>query len=159
MVTVHDPRQHLGDRGSHNTPQRIYDYAIRRADEVIVHTEHLVKVMVDEIDIPRDSIHVIPHILLSEDTAPSENRQNGTTAMFFGRFWSYKGLEYLIHAEATTTSRVPDAKIVIVGTGEDFGNYRDMMKHPERFTVHNEYIPTKCGHGCFLKRPCSSCPT
>ena len=60
--------------------------------------------------------------------------------LFFGRIWEYKGLEYLIRAEPLITSKVPQAKIVIAGRGEDFERYRRMMVHPERFIVHNEYV-------------------
>jgi glycosyltransferase involved in cell wall biosynthesis len=35
---------------------------------------------------------------------------------------------------------VPEARFVIAGTGEDFGRYRQMMVHPDRFTVYNEYV-------------------
>jgi glycosyltransferase involved in cell wall biosynthesis len=65
---------------------------------------------------------------------------DGKVALFFGRIWGYKGLEYLIRAEPLITAQVPDAKIVIAGTGEDFDRYRQMMVHPDRFEVHNEYV-------------------
>jgi glycosyltransferase involved in cell wall biosynthesis len=39
------------------------------------------------------------------------------------------------------TAEVPQARIVIAGRGEEFARYRNMMVHPERFTVYNEYIP------------------
>jgi glycosyltransferase involved in cell wall biosynthesis len=30
---------------------------------------------------------------------------------------------------------------VIAGQGEDFARYRQMMVHPDRFTVYNEFVP------------------
>jgi glycosyltransferase involved in cell wall biosynthesis len=34
----------------------------------------------------------------------------------------------------------PDARIVIAGEGEELGRYRQLMTHPERFEVLNEYV-------------------
>jgi glycosyltransferase involved in cell wall biosynthesis len=60
--------------------------------------------------------------------------------LFFGRIWPYKGLEYLIRAEPLITSKVPEAKIVIAGMGEDFERYSRLMVNPDRFEVHNQYV-------------------
>jgi glycosyltransferase involved in cell wall biosynthesis len=38
------------------------------------------------------------------------------------------------------TAQVPNARIVIAGGGEDFKRYRDLMVHPDRFTVYNKYV-------------------
>jgi glycosyltransferase involved in cell wall biosynthesis len=61
--------------------------------------------------------------------------------MFFGRIWPYKGLEHLIRAEPLITARVPDARILIAGRGENLARYQAMMTHPDRFEIDNEYIP------------------
>ena len=140
VITIHDPRHHLGDRRSQKTPQFVYDFGFRRAQEVIVHAQEMAKIVVNEIGIVRDKVHVIPHILLGEESAPTDARQHAVTVLFFGRIWPYKGLEHLIRAEPSITSRVPEARIVIAGAGEDFGRYRAMMANPDRFIVHNEYI-------------------
>ena len=36
---------------------------------------------------------------------------------------------------------MPNARILIAGEGEDFARYRRMMVHPDRFIVHNEFVP------------------
>ena len=58
------------------------------------------------------------------------------TLLFFGRIWKYKGLEYLIKSEPLITSRIPNLKIIIAGTGEDFQRYDtdgDGVISPEEF--------------------------
>ena len=45
-----------------------------------------------------------------------------------------------IQVEPLITARVPDARILIAGQGEDFSRYARMMVHPDRFMVHNEFI-------------------
>ncbi len=140
IVTIHDPRHHIGDRLSHKTPQVIIDFGYRRADQVIVHAEQLKQVVVDRLGIPSGVVHVVPHIALGDDTDQTDVKEEDHLILFFGRIWEYKGLEYLIRAEPLITAQVPDAKIVIAGRGEDFCRYRRMMVHPERFIVYNEYI-------------------
>lgn len=139
IITVHDARHHIGDKGAHNTPQAVYDYGFRRADQLIVHAEQLKQQVIDELHLPAETIHVVPHILMGESTVTQPNEAQ-PTVLFFGRIWEYKGLEYLIRAEPLITKECPNVKIVIAGKGEDFSRYRQMMTHPEQFIVYNEYV-------------------
>ncbi len=141
VLTIHDPRYHLGDRESQKTPQAIMDFGYRRATQIIVHGQQVKQVLVEQLRISSERIYVVPHVILGGDSATSGEREEAHTVLFFGRIWEYKGLEYLIRAEPLITERVPDAKIVIAGEGEDFSRYREMMAHPDRFVVFNEYIP------------------
>ncbi len=138
VVTAHDPRRHMGDHEGRKVPQFLYDHGFRRASQLIVHGSPLKDVLVDELRIPEERVHVIPHIVLG--SAPDRAGEEAPVILFFGRIWEYKGLDYLIRAEPMITKEVPDARIVIAGTGEDFGRYRAMMVHPERFEVHNEFV-------------------
>jgi len=140
VITIHDPRPHVGDRETQKVPQTIWNFGRHRADQVIVHGKQLKQVAVDELGLPSEIVHVIPMIALWDDLAMSHVHEDGHQVLFFGRIWGYKGLEYLIRAEPLITAQVPDAKIVIAGQGEDFGRYRRLMVHPERFTVYNEYV-------------------
>ena len=45
VVTIHDPRHHIGDLGSQKTPQFIMDFGYRQADHVIVHGSQLKKIV------------------------------------------------------------------------------------------------------------------
>ena len=140
VLTVHNPRHHLGDRVSQKTPQFVMDFAVHRAAQVIVQARQLKPVVVDRYHIPDEIVHVIPHVVLGDATAQREVPEEEDLVLFFGRIWAYKGLEYLIRAEPLITAEVPRARIVIAGAGEDFARYRRMMAHPERFAVHNEYV-------------------
>jgi glycosyltransferase involved in cell wall biosynthesis len=140
ILTVHDYRTHPGDMPSRMTPQWILNLGVRRADELIVHAEQIKKQLVANDGIPKSRVHVIPHIKLGDETSAKWDNGYVPTVLFLGRIWKYKGLEYLIRAEPLISSQVPTARIVIAGQGESFSRYRKMMVHPERFTVHNEYI-------------------
>lgn len=140
VITIHDPRQHLGDKESLKTPQWLMDFGFRHADQVIVHGNDLVGVVQNEIGFRREQIHVIPHIAIGERAERPADLETVPRLLFFGRIWEYKGLEYLIRAQPLVSARFPQAKFVIGGTGEDFDRYRRMMVNPECFEVHNDWI-------------------
>jgi glycosyltransferase involved in cell wall biosynthesis len=141
VLTIHDPRHHVGDSEGQKVPQVIMDFGFRRAARVIVHGKRSKQVVVEDLRLPSEHVHVIPHIVLGDSAAQPQVREDDRLILFFGRIWAYKGLEYLIRAEPLITAQVPDAKIVIAGAGEDFARYRRLMVHPDRFIVHNEYVP------------------
>jgi glycosyltransferase involved in cell wall biosynthesis len=140
VVTVHDPAPHAGDCSSQKTPHGIMKLGYRRADHLIVHGQQIKREVVHLLRTPAGRVHSIPHIAIGKaddswDAVPAANR-----ILFFGRIWEYKGLDYLIEAEPLITREIPDATIEIAGEGEDFGRYRRLMAHPDRFIVHNRYI-------------------
>jgi len=140
VVTIHDPRHHIGDRNAQKTPQIVMDFGYRHADQVIVHGKQLKQIVVDQLRIPSEIVHVIPHIVLGDDSRQNQIQEDDHLILFFGRIWEYKGLEFLIRAEPLITAEVPEARIMIAGRGEDFDRYRRMMVHPQHFIVYNEYV-------------------
>ena len=139
VFTVHDPRRHLGDRGSHKTPQWVMDFGYHRADRIIVHGTQLKITLTDELGIAANKIHVIPHIAIGQRACPPVVA-NDNVVLFFGRIWPYKGLDYLIRAQPIITREIPEAKFLICGTGEDVDRYRDMLVDPGRFEFHDRWI-------------------
>jgi glycosyltransferase involved in cell wall biosynthesis len=140
VVTIHNPRHHVGDRASRKTPQWVLDFGFRRADRVIVHGETLKREVVETLSIPSHKIHDIPHVTLGPLAAPPSLEDESPRILFFGRIWKYKGLEHLIAAQPLVNAAFPGAKIVIAGEGDDFAPYRRTMQQPERFEIHNRYI-------------------
>lgn len=140
VITIHDARQHLGDRESLITPQWIMDFGFKRADHAIVHGTNMVPTVVSELGFPESRVHVIPHIAIGERPTGHPVADDGRTILFFGRIWEYKGLEFLVRAEPRVSAEFPDVRFVIAGKGEDFDRYRRMMVHPDRFEVHNDWI-------------------
>lgn len=140
VLTVHDVRHHPGDRSSQKTPQVIFDYGFRRATRVIAHCERMKQQLVEECGVPGSRVDVIQRVLVGHDEIKDAVSADTKRILFFGRIWAYKGLDYLICAEPLITARVPDARIVIAGEGEDFTRYRQMMQNPDHFEVHNRYV-------------------
>ena len=140
--TVHDVERHPGHRRAKRVPW-IRRLARRSAHRIIVHGDALKQAMVEKDGTPAEKIHVIPHgnflhYLTWGDLAVPEDDH---TLLFFGRIWPYKGLEYLIRAEPYISEELPDVKIVIAGEGESFHRYEALIAHPDRFEVHNEFVP------------------
>jgi len=141
VLTVHDPLIHVGDAQTGKTPQWIFDRACYKARERIVHAPQVKELLVKRLGLPADTVHVTPYVMVGDiPTAQHSDIREEPLILFFGRIWPYKGLEYLIRAEPLITSRVPEAKIVIAGMGEDFERYSRLMVNPDRFEVHNHYI-------------------
>ena len=141
VLTIHDFKPHPGDRLSKKTPFWMEMFARHQADELIVHTRFVRNQIIGGCSAGTERISVIPHIQIGRDSSSTPIRDDGRLILFFGRIWPYKGLEYLIGAEPLITARVPEAKILIAGQGEDFSYYDRMLVHPDRFIVDNEFIP------------------
>ncbi|MCC6456092.1 MAG: glycosyltransferase family 4 protein [Caldilineaceae bacterium] len=140
VISIHDPRQHIGDKSSRRTPQPLMDFAYRQAHRVIAHNEQMKEMIVKELGIPQINIDVMPLIALGDPDAVQEVESEEKLVLFFGRIWAYKGLAHLIEAEPLITARVPGAKIVIAGQGDDLSPYRRMMVNPANFIVYNDWI-------------------
>jgi glycosyltransferase involved in cell wall biosynthesis len=135
IVTFHDVKPHIGEN---YLRVRFAQYCERKySDKTIVHGKKLKEIMIKKYNFPDEK----------------ELKENGNLILFFGRVNEYKGLEYLIKAEPIITKEVPDVKIVIAGTGEDFKKYEKMMTNRDNFIVHNRYIPYK--EGAELLQRCS----
>jgi glycosyltransferase involved in cell wall biosynthesis len=141
VLTVHDPRPHIGDKLSSKTPYCFWKLGFRRADQIITHNQYVKDILQHQLGVPVQSLHVIPHLQLGQGgKIVVSERDDNHSILFFGRIWPYKGLEYLIRAEPWISQQIPGVTIVIAGEGEHFERYRQMMVHPERFVVFNRHI-------------------
>jgi glycosyltransferase involved in cell wall biosynthesis len=153
VTTFHDVKLHVGEEKL--LYLFIFYYARKYSDQIIVHGEKLKEQMIKEYNIPIEKVNAIP--IGEHEVAPfkkyerKEIKEDENMILFFGRIWEYKGLEYLIKAEPLITKEVPDAKIIIAGTGEDFKKYENMMINRDNFIVHNRYISYKEGAELFQR--------
>ncbi len=141
VLTVHDARPHPGDRGAANTPQWVMQAGFRAADQLIAHNGPVKQILLEDSALSSKQIAVIPHLACGDTNQIQPTNNEEDSILFFGRIWPYKGLEYLIRAEPLISAQHATTKIVIAGEGEDFTPYRQLMRNPERFEVHNRFIP------------------
>jgi glycosyltransferase involved in cell wall biosynthesis len=99
-------------------------------DAVVAHSEHSAARLRDEVGLPAERVHVIPHGAFDYLTRLPEERPlpaelegaEGTVVLSFGLLRPYKGLENLLDAFAS----VPDAELWIVGNPRmDVGPLRE----------------------------------
>ena len=95
VLTMHDASRHVGDAETRKTPQWVYDRGCYRARERIVHSKQVKELLVQRLKIPNITVHVIPHVLLGDNTVCESLDDAEPIILFFGRIWEYKGLEYL----------------------------------------------------------------
>ena len=154
VFTLHNVKPHLG-RTSLRLKILWYYLAKRYFNHVIVHGEKLKEQMIKEYNLPNEKVHAIT--IGEHEVAPFKKyerkdlREDGNLVLFFGSIYKYKGLEYLIKAEPMITKEMPDAKIIIAGTGENFKKYERMMINRDNFIVYNRYIPYKEGAELFQR--------
>ena len=153
IVTSHDPKPHIGENYLRT---RFINFCGRRySNQIIVHGEKLKEQMMKEYNLPNEKVHAIPigqhDVVTFKKYERNDLKEDGNLILFLGRIYKYKGLEYLIKAEPMIIKEVPNAKIVIAGTGENFEIYEEMMINRDNFIVYNRYIPYKEGAELFQR--------
>jgi starch synthase len=157
VATFHDIEPHPGEDRLLDVGSLLYRLTLFVSrvlpDRIFVHGKALRDVLVENYRVPARKVHVIP--IGEHEVAPfvkfeeADLEPDGRRVLFFGRIHRYKGLDYLIQAEPLITQKVPDARIVIAGTGEDFGRYEEAIAGRDAFEVHNYRIPYEEGARLF----------
>jgi alpha-maltose-1-phosphate synthase len=153
VTTFHDVIAHTGE--GKKWESLMMKYVRRSSDRIFVHGEILKQALIEMDSTLRGRVYSIPigphNIEPFMIHARDDLEEEPDSILFFGRIYEYKGLEYLIKAEPLITRELPNARIVIAGTGEDFKRYEDMMVNREHFIVYNHHIPYSEGAGLFQK--------
>jgi D-inositol-3-phosphate glycosyltransferase len=153
VLTVHDVESFLGGRTSRTS---LVGPVYRLAHRFIVHNRTSRVELVAALQIPEQSIVVIPHgnylDALGNIPAKEEARQmlglaaSSKVLLFFGQIKAVKGLDILLEALPAICNALPEAILVIAGRPwkNDFGQYEEMIKRlgiAERCLLHIRYIP------------------
>ncbi len=157
VATFHDIEPHPGEDRLLDIGSLLYRLTLFVSrvlpDRIFVHGKALREILVENYRVPGRKVHVIP--IGEHEVAPFVKFEqeglepDGRRVLFFGRIHRYKGLDCLIQAEPLITREVPDARIVIAGTGEDFNRYEEAMAGRDTFEVYNYRIPYEEGARLF----------
>lgn len=141
VVTLHDLILHPGEK---NPLIALAQRMVRwQASRVVV----LSRALVDDLSakgFPRNRIDVIPlgefsyYNIISN--TPAVDTLHPPTILFFGRILSYKNLSNLLDAFSIVKSRIPDARLLIVGSG-DMSPYEQRANGRSDIVVVNRWIP------------------
>ncbi|MEA5602598.1 glycosyltransferase family 4 protein [Nostoc sp. UHCC 0252] len=145
VTTIHDVFRHPGDNmpvfGSEYT-RRISFY---RSQQLIVHTNQLRKILIEQFRIPPDRVNVVPHgelgSLYQRRGSQSLQTREPYTLLFFGRIFPYKGLQYLLEAMPLIAECIPEVKLIIAGKGENIKHYFPNGYDEKRYEIINDFIP------------------
>ncbi len=111
-ATTRDPNHTTTDYISY----RMERYAARRADAVIAVSEENRVDVVEQYGIPEDRMRVIPNGIRPERF--HQARPEGPTILFVGRLHQRKGVDHLLRAMPKVRERVPEARLLVAGSGE-----------------------------------------
>ena len=138
VVTIHDPILHQGERNP--VVALIQRKAIHQATRVII-LSHAFTDTIQHQGMPRERIDVIPHGEFSYYSGLSslQKGHHPPTLLFFGRISKYKGIEVLLKAFSIIKKQIPQARLLIVGSG-DLSPYKKQLENLEDVTVINRWV-------------------
>jgi glycosyltransferase involved in cell wall biosynthesis len=147
ITTVHDVTLHPGDSSSRRVPRLFARALIRRSDAIIVHGDALREFAIHHLPVSPERIFVAP--LVSPHIPPDcfHGDANRTSALgefrilFFGRIYEYKGLKYLFEAFSTVKAKLPGARLIIAGRGDDPLRYLQSKQILSSVDILDRFIP------------------
>lgn len=141
VLTVHDLLPH-------DTAERykaIFHDIYQQMDALICHSDHVRSRLESEFGIPAEKVHVIPHGPFFYDLLPvghddvrakygiPSERQ---LVLWQGIMFPYKGVDILLDAWRQVEDKVPDAHLIVVGTGSP-ELLAELPAQVERLGLHN----------------------
>jgi glycosyltransferase involved in cell wall biosynthesis len=158
VVTAHNVN--AGRRDSRDTWSNRMALRIqyRLAHHIFVHTEKMKSELMEEFDVKRDEITVIPFGINNSvpitSLTPEQAKQRlgiragEKTLLFFGNIAPYKGLEYLISAFRAVAVRGGEYRLIIVGRPKNCEKYWAPIRlglrediEAERVLLREDFIP------------------
>jgi glycosyltransferase involved in cell wall biosynthesis len=146
VTTIHDVFRHPGDRDLIPGAEYTRRIAFYRSQQLIVHSDVLKDVLVQQFHVPQKRINVLPHGELGTLFQRWVDGQvvacEPYTLLFFGRIWPYKGLKYLLEAIPLVAERIPEVKLIIAGRGD---NIEQLIHDKDRkhYEILNNFIPNE----------------
>lgn len=139
VATVHDPLPHTGDDDRYPLGDRTMRRVIRSSSMVIVLADALIEPMVERFGLGTDSLVSMAHPAIGLDDAVDPRLPPGAVVLFFGRRWPYKGLDVLVRAMGRVVKSVPEARLVVAGTGTPL---EESFPHgyPDWLVAHDGYV-------------------
>jgi glycosyltransferase involved in cell wall biosynthesis len=145
VTTIHDVFRHPGDKMSAFGSEYTRRISFYRSQQLIVHSNHLKKILIEQFRIPQERVNVLPHGELGSlyQRRSSQNIQTREpfTLLFFGRIFPYKGLKYLLEAMPLIAESIPEVKLIIAGRGENISQYFPNGYDEKRYEIINDFIP------------------
>jgi glycosyltransferase involved in cell wall biosynthesis len=143
VLTIHDPRAHLGAHSHSGWRSAVIKAWRRRAKLLLLHSAALRQ----QLPVAQSSkpVVVVPHgseVRSRPFSIPPDPR-----VLFFGRLEPYKGIDVLLAAMELVWSSRPEIKLTIAGRG----TYALPVEVDSRIEIRNEYVPSDELDGLFAR--------
>jgi glycosyltransferase involved in cell wall biosynthesis len=152
VFTAHNVNAGLRDSNDSRLNRLSLAIQYRLVDHVFVHTEKMMRDLVDDFGVPEAKATVIPfginNTLPNTGLSGSEARKRlGLAAgekvlLFFGNIAPYKGLEYLVDAFDQTATNGEDWRLIIAGRPreQDAGYWNDVRQSISRSPLRDRIM-------------------
>ncbi len=147
ITTIHDVDVHPGDSETRTLPGWAPELMVRQSRHLVVHGEGLKQMVLDRYSKSADHVHVLSHPAIQRysELARQQNLlrrpADGTLrVLLFGRIFAYKGLEYLIRAEAMLKDALPNLRVTVAGRGDNPWLFQPLMGEASRYDIRNRFI-------------------
>lgn len=140
VTTVHDVFRHPGEE---NHVSDLSDLLISRITKhFITHGQFLKDSLIQRRKIEKEFVSVIPHggLTIARDLGGIDPKENGQNLLFFGRMKKYKGLDTLIDGMSLVVQKVPEAKLIIAGKGEELDKNLPSLRKLPWVEIQNSYL-------------------
>ncbi|WP_375469911.1 glycosyltransferase family 4 protein [uncultured Nostoc sp.] len=145
VTTIHDIFRHPGDNSTAFGSEYTRRIGFYRSQQLIVHTNQLKKILIEQFRIPQERVNVLPHgelgSLYQRRSSQNIQAREPCTLLFFGRILPYKGLKYLLEAMPLIAECIPEVKLIIAGKGENIRQYFPNGYDEKRYKIINDFIP------------------
>jgi glycosyltransferase involved in cell wall biosynthesis len=101
-------------------------YTAKKADKIIVVSNENRRDVIEQYKVPENKIATIPNGVNVNDFKPSTCKSK--TIIFVGRLHERKGIDKLLQSFSKVVSEEPEARLKIVGYGEDESRLKDLAK-------------------------------
>ncbi|WP_231716385.1 glycosyltransferase family 4 protein [Desulfosarcina alkanivorans] len=159
VFTVHNVMPHERSPWFYHLSRLLFSMG----DHFIVHSSRNRKQLVDFYGISPDAISQIPHGPLDFQVNPDADREKIRTGLgfkpahkvvlLFGAIRPYKGVDTAVKAFARLRTRIPSARLLIVGKlWQSWAPYEELIAHcgiPDRVKTRLGYIPSAEVHRYF----------
>ena len=144
IISIHDPFPHSGEEGETMTMSaRVYRYLNR----TLVHTHLLYNDSMTQAY--ASSRNISPSRIITSRLGPYDylrSARSGEVAspcdfLFFGRIQRYKGIDLLLEAFQLVIREVPNARLIIAGSGKFWFDPASYQIPDENLLILNRFIP------------------
>jgi len=150
IVTIHDLRAHRGEESK--LFEWMTNMSVRQADRIVILSDVFRKDL-EAMGVDSSKILVIPHGEFSYYSRIGDSAEickDGKTILFFGRIHEYKGVSVLLQAFSKIKKAVPDARLLLVGSG-DIRPYAELLSELKDVEIINMWVPDSEVAQYFLK--------